>query len=95
MAGPLGPRLLKEDPAQYQALIRRRIVSASAAQRPFLRCRHLAKQVSEHHRFQRAHDLYAADFYEFGSSQNLGSAARLKDLWPPTEELQELHTQAE
>ena len=47
MVGPTGPSLLRDNPTEFRRLLRRRLVAASADDRPFSRCAKGAGAVTE------------------------------------------------
>ncbi len=67
MAGPTGPGLLADRPAEFWRLVRRRLVSAPAESRPFARCLEPLLSLSVDERTLRAHRGRARQFEEFGA----------------------------
>jgi hypothetical protein len=91
MVGPTGPTLIRDRDADFQRLVRRRLVASAPTERPFHRCAKLAKTVTGSPESERVHLLTAAEFREYGgreaSLSELGvSAAPLAkifaDAWP-------------
>lgn len=68
MVGPTGPSLLRDDPAEFRRLVRRRLVSARAGERPFARCAHAAGELTGSNRIQHAHLATAWSFVEYGGA---------------------------
>jgi hypothetical protein len=91
MVGPTGPTLIRDRDSDFQRLVRRRLISAAATERPFHRCAKLALSVTGSVDIERVHNLTAADFREYSGRgtplAELGvSAAPLArvfaDAWP-------------
>jgi hypothetical protein len=91
MVGPTGPALIRDRDADFQRLVRRRLVASSPSDRPFQRCAKLARNVTGRLDSERMHALQASEFREYGgpgaSLAELGvSAAPLAqlfaDAWP-------------
>lgn len=76
MAGPTGPALFRDNPAEFSRLVHRRIVAAGPAERPFERCAKHALQITGSPEIARKHELSAASFAEYGLS-GLESASAL------------------
>src|SRR5215471_21163488 len=77
MAGPTAPSLLRDNPAAFRLLIRRRLVAAGADDRPFSRCARGARQVTESAEIERAHHTPAASFVEYGGGAGEGIAGAI------------------
>jgi hypothetical protein len=91
MVGPTGPSLLRDNPAEFRRLVRRRLVAAGADDRPFARCARGARQVTDSAAIERAHHGAAASFAEYGGPEaETPSAARLDDLAVTTRPLADL-----
>lgn len=91
MVGPTGPALIRDRDADFQRLVRRRLVASAPGDRPFQRCAKLARSVTGRLDSERLHALPASEFREYGgrgaSLSELGvSAAPLAqvfaDAWP-------------
>jgi hypothetical protein len=68
MAGPTGPALFRDNPAEFARLVHRRIVAASPSERPFEKCAKHALTITGSAEIARKHELSAASFSEFGLS---------------------------
>jgi hypothetical protein len=66
MVGPTGPELIRDNRAEFQRLVRRRLVSAAPEEAPFNRCAHLAGIVAGTADTERKHTARAAQFVEYG-----------------------------
>ncbi len=91
MVGPTGPTLIRDRPAEFRHLVRRRLIAAEAPARPFSRCGKLSRKVTQSVEVERAHALTAAEFREYsGRGEDLSvlavSATPLaqlaRDAWP-------------
>ncbi|HVY27815.1 MAG TPA: hypothetical protein VHB79_14770 [Polyangiaceae bacterium] len=91
MVGPTGPTLIRDRDADFQRLVRRRLIASAPGDRPFHRCAKLARTITGQIEAERMHDLSAAEFREYSgrgrSLAELGvSAAPLAqifaDAWP-------------
>jgi hypothetical protein len=91
MVGPTGPSLIRDRDADFQRLVRRRLVASAPTDRPFQRCAKLARSVTGQLDSERLHLLPASEFREYGgrgaSLAELGvSAAPLSQVfesaWP-------------
>ena len=91
MVGPTGPALIRDRDADFQRLVRRRLMASAPGDRPFQRCAKLARGVTANVDSERLHQSVAADFREYAghgtSLAELGvSAAPLSqlfaDAWP-------------
>lgn len=91
MVGPTGPALIRDRDADFQRLVRRRLIASAPGERPFQRCAKLARSVSGSPEVERLHLETASEFREYGgrgpSLVELGvSAAPLAQLfesaWP-------------
>lgn len=91
MAGPTGPSLLRDNPVEFRRLVRRRLVAASADDRPFNRCAKGAQVVTGSAAVERAHRATASSFVEYGAEGADGApgAVRLDDLAVTTRPLAE------
>lgn len=68
MAGPTGPALFRDNPAEFARLLHRRIVAAAPGERPFEKCAKHALEISGSAEVARKHALSAASFAEYGLS---------------------------
>lgn len=91
MVGPTGPSLIRDRDADFQRLVRRRLVASGPNDRPFQRCAKLARSVTRSMEVERLHLLTAAEFREYGGrGATLGElgvsaaplARLLADAWP-------------
>jgi len=91
MVGPMGPSLIRDRDADFQRLVRRRLVASAPTDRPFQRCAKLARSVTNSPEAERLHLSPASEFREYGGrgaplSQLGVSAAPLAqvfaDAWP-------------
>ncbi len=96
MVGPTGPSLLRDNPAEFRSLVRRRVVAARADERPFDACAKLALEVTGSVEIERAHRVMAYSFAEYGAlSPRAGRAeASVDDLRVSTRPVAELATAA-
>jgi hypothetical protein len=69
MVGPTGPSLLRDNPAAFQAMVRRRLISAGAADQPFADCSRAAGELTGSVEIERAHQQSAASFVEYGAAE--------------------------
>lgn len=76
MVGPNGPALLRDQPAEFGKLVRRRLVMAGATDRPFSRCSKLAREAGAPEA-ARAHEATAWQFVEYGGDAADGKGERL------------------
>jgi len=68
MVGPTGPALLRDNSPEFRLLVRRRLVSSEANERPFQDCAKLARDLTESAQAERAHRAPAWAFAEFGGA---------------------------
>lgn len=99
MVGPTGPALLRDKPDEFAALVRRRLVSADAGDRPFSECAKAAGELSGDVRVERAHRAQAWSFAEYGGDASDRAAAgkrvlSLSDLRVSARSVAELSEQA-
>ena len=91
MVGPTGPSLLRDNPAEFRTLARRRLIVSSAAERPFARCAKGALEVTSSPEVERAHRAAAGTFVEYGSEPDAAVVpVRLAELEVTTRPLAEL-----
>jgi hypothetical protein len=96
MVGPTGPSLLRDDPAEFRRLVRRRLVSSNAGDRPFARCADAARELTGSSRVEGAHLATAWTFVEYGgaaadrAAQGSATELTLADLRVTTRPLAEL-----
>ncbi len=92
MVGPTGPSLLRDNPAAFRKLVRRRLVEADADDRPFAPCAKGAVLVTDSLSVERAHRASAASFVEYGGAAADGApgALHLDDLGVTTRRLAEI-----
>jgi hypothetical protein len=67
MVGPTGPSLLRDNPAEFRKLLRRRLIASAADDQPFARCAKGAGEVTQSLALERAHLATAASFVEYGA----------------------------
>lgn len=94
LAGPTAPALLREDPAQLETLVRRRLLAAQPEEAVFAACAKLAHEVDASPLSARAHGALARQFAEYselpsGAGDDLEAFA-LASLLPGTRKLAEL-----
>jgi hypothetical protein len=100
MVGPTGPSLLRDNEVQFRRLVRRRIVTARADERPFAACSTGAKELTGSVEVERAHLATAWSFVEYGGAAADQAAAGhkgqlgLDDLRVTTRSLAALAQQA-
>ena len=69
MVGPTGPALLRDRQlGEFHALVRRRLVTALAADAPFERCAPFALSITQDAAVERAHHAQAFTFAEYGAT---------------------------
>jgi hypothetical protein len=87
MAGPTGALAIREDPARFRALVRRRLVAAAGNSSPFEKCASLAGQLTSRVTVEGAHRAQASSFLEWGG----GAATRnLNELYNDLPDLEAL-----
>jgi len=92
VVGPTGPSLIRDNPDQFAQLVRRRLVTAGADDRPFADCAELARTVTASEAVFEAHGARATDFREY---EGRGSAERtLADVRVSSERLSEVSRRA-
>jgi len=91
MAGPTGSVVIQEDPAQFRALVRRRLISAGADEKPFARCGKLASDLSGRTFAELAYQATAGSFFEWGAG---ASAHNLSELYGELPNLEAIAAQA-
>jgi hypothetical protein len=74
MVGPTGPSLIRDNPDEFAKLVRRRLVTAPADERPFTECAELARTITASEAVFEAHGARSADFQEYDAGYS--SAAR-------------------
>jgi hypothetical protein len=81
MVGPTGPALLRDHPADFRRLVRRRVVSAAPNDRPFQQCAKAAREVTGSAEIERAHLATAWSFVEHGgAAADRARASRKREL---------------
>jgi hypothetical protein len=72
MVGPTGPALLRDNPAEFRRLARRRLIATAPDDRPFSRCAKGAalvmQAVANGSAIERAHRSPSASFVEYGAA---------------------------
>ncbi|MEZ4227398.1 MAG: sialidase family protein [Polyangiaceae bacterium] len=76
MVGPTGPPLLRDNPVEFNKLVRRRLVAAHADERPFEECAKAAVEVTGAVEVERAHRAVAWSFAEYGAFDRDGQPRR-------------------
>lgn len=76
MVGPTGPPLLRDNPAEFHKLVRRRVIAAQADDRPFEECARAASDVTGSVEIERAHRALAWSFTEYGAFDREGNPRR-------------------
>jgi hypothetical protein len=94
MVGPTGPSLLRGNSEEFQRLVRRRLVSSPAGDRPFAKCAKDAGSITGSPESERAHQAQASEFQEYGLSGARGSALGLSQIRITTLPLGELSERA-
>lgn len=89
MAGPAGPTALRQKPAEFWRLVRRRLLAASPESRPFAACAPLVGGLSEGAVRRAPHEAQAQDFREYGAGAQR-SRLTIDDLRVSAEELDQL-----
>ncbi len=87
MAGPTGPDALRDDAAEFQRLIRRRLLAAAPDETPFARCAKSAREIVPEPLVERTHLARARSFAEYGVDALDTASARLSDLKVGTQPL--------
>lgn len=67
MAGPTGAVLLRDEPAKFWQLVRRRIVASAAEERPLAACSELARELTGSDDVARLHQSAAREFADWGA----------------------------
>jgi hypothetical protein len=68
MVGPTGPSLLRDQPAEFWELVRRRVVGSEPSTAPFVKCAPLVVGLSESPPTEAAHLATAEQFIEYGGT---------------------------
>ena len=79
---------MRDNKREFQRLVRMRLISASAQDRPFAQCAAKARDLTGNAQIERAHRASAASFAEYGLTGGVGQSA-------PELELGALHVTAE
>ena len=74
MAGPTGPALFRDNPADFARLVHRRLVAAGSTEHPFDKCAKHALAITGSPEISRRHSLNAASFTEYGLSGSESAA---------------------
>lgn len=92
VVGPTGPSMIRDNPDEFAKLVRRRLVTAAADERPFVGCAELARTVMASDAIYEAHGARATDFREY---EGWDSAARtLADVRVTSDRLAEVSQRA-
>ncbi len=68
MVGPTGPSLLRDNPTEFRVLVRRRLISTPAHERPFSDCAKSARELTGSPSVEQAHRVQAWNFVEYGGA---------------------------
>jgi hypothetical protein len=68
MVGPTGPSLLRDNPSEFRALVRRRLIAAAPQERVFQTCAPLARELTASDEVETAHRTPAIEFAEYGGA---------------------------
>jgi hypothetical protein len=90
MIGPTGPSLLRDNPEEFERVVRRRLVASAADERPFYACADAAREISQSVEVERAHLATAWSFSEYGGSPARTAKLGVADLHVTTRRLAEL-----
>jgi hypothetical protein len=91
MVGPTGPVLLRDRPADFWRLVRRRLVASPPEARPFAACVPALDALGDELARRRFHQAKAQDFGEFATVQgSLPSPLSIQDLSVTTARLDDL-----
>lgn len=95
MVGPTGPSLLRDRPAEFAKLARRRLITSSATDHPFSRCAKLAREAGAPDAAP-AHEASAWLFVEYGgdAADGIGPRVTIAELAVTTHHLAELADRA-
>jgi hypothetical protein len=80
MVGPTGPALLRDNPTQFRALVRRRLLGAAPEARLFGACARAAGEVTGSGDVEHAHRASAWSFVEYGGDAADRAAAGNREL---------------
>ena len=95
MVGPTGPSLIRDNPHEFEILVRRRLVAAPSESEPFLRCAELARSVTDSESVAELHRRPASDFREYRQLPGRTQAGiSLEEMRVGTEHLAETSRQA-
>ncbi|MCC6217196.1 MAG: hypothetical protein IT376_20220 [Polyangiaceae bacterium] len=72
MVGPTGPALARDNPEEFNRLLRRRLVAAAPTERPFEACARLAAAAAGRPELERPHAATAPSFVEWGAPSAAG-----------------------
>lgn len=82
MAGPTGATALRDDPARFRQLARRRLVGSDASARPFAACSKMATEISGQTELGASHELAASAYLEWGAGEQQQSINGLLRVLP-------------
>lgn len=82
MAGPTGATALRDDPARFRQLVRRRLVGADASARPFAACSKAATEISGQTELGASYELAASEYLEWGAGDQQHSINSLLRVLP-------------
>lgn len=91
MAGPTGALAIRDDVTEFRRLVRRRLVSSTADDKPFIRCATLAGEISGRAELRLRHQQSASEFIEWGGS---GQQQSLNELLGTLPDLVALHARS-
>lgn len=95
MVGPMGPSLIRDNPDEFARLVRRRLVTAAADDRPFSACAKLSRNITGSESVFEAHEARASDYQEYEAGWGNGAAPRgLQEIQITSEPLAEMSRKA-
>lgn len=93
MVGPTGPSLLRGQPREFEKLVRRRLITAAATDRPFATCAKMAREADPASSIT-AHEAEAMAFREYGDVSDDAPRFRVADLGVTTRDIARLSSAA-
>lgn len=87
MAGPTGAVLLRDEPAKFWQLVRRRIVAAGGEERPLAACSSLARELTGSEHVALLHEALARDYASWGAKRGKIELSELASELPSLTEL--------
>lgn len=83
MVGPTGPSGLRDQPAAFWELVRRRLLESEPEEAPFSACAALASELSDSKEIAAAHQAAAEQFIEYGGSATVAVRQGRRRLGDP------------